>query len=168
MKNFQITDKDSGKKYWISRSVASAVVIMTEDGKFIAERRGPGCPDFIGKLAFPCGYLDFDETIEECARREVWEELGVNIKELYFVGVNSDPNSNLQNVTIRFLATIEGTPNIDSLSRGGENEEVSEVIVCTLEEILGNKEEWAFNHATLAEYVSNNLNAIKNQCLKNF
>lgn len=168
MKNFQITDKETNKAYWISRSMATAVVIMTEDGKFIAERRGPGCPDFIGKLAFPCGYLDFDETLEECAKREVWEELGVKVKELHFVGISSNPQDNLQNVTVRFLATIEGTPDMDSLSRGGEANEVSEIVTVSLEEILKNKEEWAFNHASLAEYVSQNLDKIKNQCLKHF
>lgn len=154
MKNFPITDKETGKEYWISRSVATAVVVVTDDGKFIAERRGPGCPDYVGKLVFPCGYLDFDENLEECAKREVYEELGVKVTEIHFLGFNDDPKDNRQNITARYAAKVEGTPNTDSLSRGGEKDEVSEIVVTTIEEILEAPDNWAFGHAKLAEYVS--------------
>ena len=79
-KNFQIVDKETNKSYWISRSVAVTGLISAvgKDGEvyFLLERRGPGCPDNIGKLCSICGYLDWDETLEEAIVRETYEETG--------------------------------------------------------------------------------------------
>lgn len=160
MKNFPITDKVTGKEYWISRSMAAAIVVVTDDGKFIAERRGPGCPDNVGKLVFPCGYLDFDESLEECAKREVYEELGLKVTELHFLGLNDDPSANRQNITARYAAKVEGKPDTNSLARGGEKDEVAEVLIMDINEILEKPEEWAFGHAKLAEYVNEHMTEI--------
>lgn len=55
-------------------------VIVIKDGKFSMLRRkgahGEGC------WCFPGGHLEFNESIEECAAREVFEETGMKIKNL--------------------------------------------------------------------------------------
>lgn len=85
MKNFPIIDKATGREYWISRSVAVVAFVFgyDEDEReyILAEQRGPGTPDpeFRGCWCLPCGYVDFDETIEEAASREVFEETGLKI-----------------------------------------------------------------------------------------
>ena len=83
MKNFSIIDDRTGREYWISRSVAVVGFIYgyDEDEKeyILAVQRGTGTPDpeFVGKWCLPCGYLDYDETLEEALQREVFEETGV-------------------------------------------------------------------------------------------
>lgn len=39
--------------------------------------RGEMAPDFQGLWGFPCGYLDWNETLYQAALREVWEETGL-------------------------------------------------------------------------------------------
>ena len=84
-KNFKITDKETGKEYWISRSCAVCVTVVVVDQKedkmyLLASKRGSACPDFVGKWNLTCGYLDFDETLVEAAARELYEELGIIVK----------------------------------------------------------------------------------------
>ena len=161
--NFKVTAKENNKEYWISRAVAVVGCIFTEskDGeiKFLLERRGEGCPDNVGKLAFPCGYLNWDESLEEAVRREVYEELGIDLKnvELLEWKIVSDPKSDArQNVVVRYVIYLKGLENTyknlselfkDSDTRGGEKDEVSEVLLLGQEDILNlPDEEFAFNH----------------------
>lgn len=66
------------KGYWISRSVV-AIVHITWNSKVLIVRRGKSVIQS-GKYCLPCGYLDFDETIEHCVIREVYEETGIDIR----------------------------------------------------------------------------------------
>ena len=64
--NFQIQDVKTGKIYWISRAIAVTGVIMAynhNNWEVLLERRGPGCPDNIGKLCCPCGYLNWEDWL---------------------------------------------------------------------------------------------------------
>lgn len=45
-------------------------------------KRGTNVPDFQGYWGFPCGYLDWDETLYQAVLREVWEETGLVLSEL--------------------------------------------------------------------------------------
>ena len=78
MKNFEF--EHEGKKYWYSRSVCAVAFLFTTDntGKWyvLANKRGL---DEKHKWNCPAGYLDFGETIAECAAREVYEETGLKI-----------------------------------------------------------------------------------------
>lgn len=160
MKNFKITAKEDGKEYWISRAVAvvGIVVGVSEDGSiksFLVSQRGPGCPDHVGSWACTCGYLDWDESAEEAVVRELYEEIGliVDKSEPVMWTIITDPNrDSRQNVVIRYLI---GRPqeeleefvkniNLDSLSRGGESGEVSNIKLMSITDI--NDFTWAFDH----------------------
>lgn len=170
-KNFKITALEDNKEYWISRACAVVVFVIGEDKekvnpKLLVSKRGPGCPDHIGKWAFTCGYLDWDESLEQAAQRELYEELGLllPIESFKIFSIQSDPKQDArQNVTIRFRVTLKeeelqkmldtGEINKHSWSRGGESGEVDDIKLIPLSEV--DNYEWAFNHRQLIDRLFN-------------
>jgi 8-oxo-dGTP diphosphatase len=59
-------------------------VMILKKGKVLLGKRMPG-KHGAGEYAWPGGKLDFMESFEECARREVREETGMEIKNIRFV-----------------------------------------------------------------------------------
>lgn len=164
MKNFKVIDKDTKKEYWISRSNAVTVAIVAIDDinkngnvYYLAEKRGPGCPDNVGKMCMCCGYLDWDETRKQAAVREVYEELGLRINEgdLKEYETVDDPADNpRQNITTRYIIYFpyselkqkleSGEINTDTVSRGGESGEVDGIELILIDDI--DNYEWAWSH----------------------
>lgn len=149
MKNFQVTAKEDNKKYWISRSIAVVAFIFYIDEygeKFIlANQRGCGAADYQGCWNCPCGYLDFDETLIEAVKREVFEETGYKIdSELVIAGINDQITENRQNVTIRYKTIYYEQLPVQEIPKGGEQDEVADVKWINVKHLNGYK--WAFNH----------------------
>lgn len=171
-KNFQITATD-GKKYWISRSVAVHGMILAKDLEtkeiyILLEKRGPKCPDEIGKWADICGYIDWDETLEDALKREIYEETGLYLDDLETLDIRQTgiddsidgENAVKQNITIRYQVLVDyreikslldsGVININTKSRGGEDEEVSEIKLLKLTDSDPvDEKQFAFNHGKL-------------------
>jgi 8-oxo-dGTP diphosphatase len=60
-------------------------VLVMKDGKILmTQRKGS---HGAGEYAYPGGHLEFGESFEECARREVREEAGVEIENIKFLRV---------------------------------------------------------------------------------
>ena len=163
MKNFPVIDKDSGREYWISRSIAAVVCIIAKsihgDSYVLAVQRGKGTPDpeYVGAYCMPCGYLDYDETIVQAAQREVKEETGLTfpISDFKLVYINDNPLSDKrQNVTFRYL--VKSDIPIEDLellftTKNSEKDEVSNIRFIKLSDIEIYK--WAFNHETLIKEI---------------
>lgn len=134
MKIFPI-EKD-GKTYWVSRSVA-VVVYVYQDGRILANKRGKGLANNVGKWNCPSGFVDYGETVEEAACREVFEETGINIVPnlLTMMEVDSDPNRPGENILIRFKCDriCNGTYNITN--KYAEANEVEEIKWIPLDEV---------------------------------
>lgn len=174
MKNFKVTDKDTGKEYWVSRSsaVTGFIVAVDEEGDLyvLLEKRGNGCPDNVGKLCGVCGYIDYDETILDALVRETYEETGFDIKtepcRLISLGVEDSNFTGNQNITHRFMIQTDlerlnelmknGTINTRSEERGGEKDEVSELKLMSylldIEDTDSNN--FAFGHKELIDYIA--------------
>ena len=68
-----------------------------------------GDEPFKGCWAFPGGFMNMDETTEQCAIRELEEETGLQISDVHQIGayskVDRDPRG--RTVTVAYLAIID-------------------------------------------------------------
>ena len=64
---------------------------------------------FKGCWAFPGGFMEMDEDAEDCAKRELKEETGMEVRSLVYLGtfseVNRDPRG--RTITIAYYAVVE-------------------------------------------------------------
>ncbi|MDH5642512.1 MAG: (deoxy)nucleoside triphosphate pyrophosphohydrolase [Nitrospira sp.] len=58
--------------------VEVAAGLIHQDGRYLVARRKPGV-HLAGFWEFPGGKREADESITECLKRELWEELGVRV-----------------------------------------------------------------------------------------
>ena len=87
---------------------ADCVVITREtDPKVLLIERGH--EPFKGCWAFPGGFMNMDETTEQCAVRELKEETGLKITDIQQLGayskVNRDPRG--RTITVAYLAFVD-------------------------------------------------------------
>lgn len=89
-------------------AVTADMIVLTDESepKILLIQRG-GEP-FKGCWAFPGGFMDMDETTEQCARRELKEETGLEVGEVKQVGaysaVNRDPRG--RTITVAYVTYI--------------------------------------------------------------
>lgn len=67
---------------------AGSVIIENEKGEILLGRRTDN-----HLWGYAGGSIELDETVEECARRELWEEMGLDADEMTFFMVNSGPEA---------------------------------------------------------------------------
>ena len=95
---------------------ADCVVITKEnDPKVLLIQRGN--EPFKGQWAFPGGFMNMDETTEQCAVRELEEETGLKVTEIKQIGayskVDRDPRG--RTITVAYLAIIDKVENVKGL-----------------------------------------------------
>lgn len=93
---------DSCKRF-NSRYVTCDTIAVKGDSVLLVKRAQDPLK---GYWALPGGYLDWDETVEECAKRELSEETGYCAKKVTLLGIYSEKrrdNEERQNVTICFF-----------------------------------------------------------------
>ena len=95
-------------KYPRPAVTADCIVITKEaEPKVLLVQRGN--PPFMGAWAFPGGFMDMDETTEQCAIRELMEETGLHVSDVHQIGayskVDRDPRG--RTVTVAYLAIID-------------------------------------------------------------
>ncbi len=98
-----------GKTVWQSRSMCVAHIIIAdaqgEKGVVIVER-SKHAETAPGQFSLPCGYVDYDETLEEAVVRETYEETNMLIKNPQFIGFSCDTHDNVQNITALYASHI--------------------------------------------------------------
>ena len=90
-------------------AVTADCVVMTREAVpqvLLIER---GNDPFKGCWAFPGGFMNMDESTEQCAIRELEEETGLQVTDIHQVGayskVDRDPRG--RTITIAYLAIID-------------------------------------------------------------
>ena len=83
------------------------VITREAEPKVLLIERGD--EPFKGCWAFPGGFMNMDETTEQCAIRELEEETGLRVSEVYQIAayskVDRDPRG--RTVTVAYLAIVE-------------------------------------------------------------
>lgn len=95
-------------KYPRPAVTADCIVITREaEPKVLLIQRGS--EPFKGRWAFPGGFMNMDETTEQCAIRELEEETGLHVNNVIQIGayskVDRDPRG--RTVTVAYLAIVD-------------------------------------------------------------
>lgn len=95
-------------KYPRPAVTADCIVITKEaDAKVLLIQRGD--EPYKGCWAFPGGFMNMDETTEQCAIRELEEETGLKVNDIHQIGafskVDRDPRG--RSITVAYLAIID-------------------------------------------------------------
>ena len=95
-------------KYPRPAVTADCIVITREaEPKVLLIQRGD--EPFKGGWAFPGGFMNMDETTEQCAIRELEEETGLRLSKIQQIGayskVDRDPRG--RTVTVAYLAIVD-------------------------------------------------------------
>jgi 8-oxo-dGTP diphosphatase len=96
-----------------NRPLVGIAVIVIKDDRVLLGKRKKAHGD--GTWAFPGGHLEFNESIQDCAVREVFEETGLNIKNLRFGPYTNDvfAAENKHYVTLFVIADYDsGMPEV--------------------------------------------------------
>lgn len=86
---------------------ADVVLLTTEPRPHVLLIRRKNDP-FAGHWAFPGGFIEMDETLEQSARRELKEETGLEVKKLLPLGTYGDPGRDPRGrtITIAYVAYV--------------------------------------------------------------
>ena len=95
-------------KYPRAAVTADCIVVAREsEPKVLLIERGD--EPFKGCWAFPGGFMNMDETTEQCAIRELEEETGLKVSKVHQIGayskVDRDPRG--RTVTVAYLAIVD-------------------------------------------------------------
>ena len=83
------------------------IIIEVKGGIVLIERKNPPYG-----WAIPGGFVDYGESVEDCAVREAREETGLNIRlnDLLYVYSRPDRDPRHHTLTTVFIATADGLP----------------------------------------------------------
>ena len=95
-------------------AVTADCVVMTNEPqpKVLLIQRG--ADPYKGAWALPGGFMNMDETTEQCAIRELEEETGLKVAKVHQIGayskVDRDPRG--RTITVAYLAIIDSPENV--------------------------------------------------------
>lgn len=138
-------------------AVSADIAVFSFDGinfRILLIRRGN--EPHKGKWALPGGFLEMDETIENCASRELYEETSINslsLEQFYtFSSIDRDPRGRV--LTVAFWSLIEN--GLARISAGDDAVQAEWFLFNALPEL-------AFDHAEIVSMAKEKLLSLKDQ-----
>lgn len=108
---------DCGFTYYFNTSAAAAALIFDAEGRLLMTRRG--IQPHKGKLDFPGGFVEHNESAENAITRELKEELGADVKKLNYFGTfaNQYEFSGMTVFTLdsTFIVELESLENLKAM-----------------------------------------------------
>lgn len=86
-------------------ALAADAVVFGHDGRLLLIKRKH--PPFEGRYALPGGFVEYGETVEAAAIRELREETGLKAKSCRLIGVYSDPKRDPRRHTVSAAFLID-------------------------------------------------------------
>lgn len=103
------------KKGWIKDTikminyvnVGVSIMIENEKGQLLMGQRSRENSHGVRTWCTPGGHIEFGESLEKTCKREVFEEVGIKVKDVIFIGITNDvfKKENKHYVTLFFKAT---------------------------------------------------------------
>ncbi|MBX9773654.1 MAG: NUDIX hydrolase [Xanthobacteraceae bacterium] len=120
-------------------ALAADCVVFDPQGRLLLIRRKN--PPFQGQYALPGGFVDYGETTEQAAARELAEETGLTAASLSLIGVYSDPGRDPRGhtVSIAYLVHV-----VEFIPRAGDDAAGAEFVADCERKVL------AFDHNKIA------------------
>ena len=88
----------------------AVLIFVVRDGRILLGKRGEGYGK--GTWGLPGGHLEFGESLEDAARRELKEETGLRAKSLTFKNIVNRKSGDSHYIHIGFLAEADGEPEL--------------------------------------------------------
>lgn len=105
-------------------AIAVDCVIFDREGNLLViERKNE---PYKGKYALPGGFVEYGETVETAARRELREETGLKVGQIHLVGVYSNPQRDPRGHTISVAYVAVATRG--ARVRGGDDAASAEFV----------------------------------------
>lgn len=117
----------------------TACVFLHKDGKLFLAKRSDSKTLFPGQFEVPGGHIEFGETIEDGLKREIREELHIeiNLGEIFNAFTYLSYNNTAHSVEIDYIATMKN-PNDQILLNIEDHTEYKWVTQTEAQEILSN------------------------------
>ncbi len=94
---------------YANRGISVDAIIVNDKNELLLIKRG--AEPFKGYWALVGGYIDWDESAEDAVKREVTEEIGMQVTEIIFVGAYTNPDRHpKQVIDLAYLVKTTGEP----------------------------------------------------------
>lgn len=161
-KSYTVKEKDHelfGKTLYTGRYCSTNYFLFCIVGKecyVLATKRGKGAADKQDKWCVPCGYLEDDESGEQGALRELYEETGIDMRDaernVFLGSVTTNPKyCNNGNVQLNYYSIITNNELPDVSNRFDGNEVIKTEWVNI--ESISKDRTWCFGHDNDAVYI---------------
>lgn len=80
-----------------------SVALIEKDGKILMGNKKPGVGPYPDTWRLPGGGIEEGESPEDALKREIMEEIGVNVTDLKFIGLYEDDEPDKDNVMTHYV-----------------------------------------------------------------